>query len=126
MQLPYRVSTIQHILNQISRRALPHLSKPLPMTRHTARPQHKSNHPGAPAVLRGVPVEDWDALFSAVKARLTQIGQPLDPPGPPGAEPPDANTLQFVRAAVLECVQALDQVHTLALEEFARHGRDGP
>jgi hypothetical protein len=124
MQLPYRVSTIQHILNQITHRALPHLSKRLPMTRHTARPQHKSNHPGT-EVLRGVPVEDWDALFSAVKARLTQIGQPLDPPGPPGAESPTANTLQHVRAAVLECVQALDQLHILALEEFARRSRDG-
>lgn len=60
-----------------------------------------------------IPAEDWDALFNAVKDRLTRYATPvaLQMPGP----------ALRVRTGVLECVEALDQLHQLLAIE--RKGR---
>ncbi|WP_156466802.1 GGDEF domain-containing protein [Methylibium sp. Root1272] len=52
-----------------------------------------------------IPAEDWDALFNTVKDRLTWSATPeaLQMPGP----------ALRVRTGVLECVEALDQLHHL-------------
>lgn len=119
MQSSYPVNLVHHAVNQTINRALTHFSKRFPMTRHPERPQSTSTHPGA-AVSPSVAIEDWDALFGAVKARLTLIGQPQDALG---AEPPTAYALEAARAAVLECVQALDQLHATARQELARRDK---
>ena len=52
-----------------------------------------------------VSVEDWDALLCAVKDRLRQtVGESLTQPMNGSAAP--------VRASVLECVEALDHLHS--------------
>ena len=52
-----------------------------------------------------VSIEDWDALLCAVKDRLRQtVGGSLSQPMIGSAVP--------VRASVLECVEALDQLHS--------------
>lgn len=119
MQSSYRVKPLHNVLNQTINRALTHFSNRFPMTRLPDRPQFTSTNPGA-AVSPNVAIEDWDVLFTAVKARLWLIGQPQDAPGP---ESPPADALQLVRASVLECVQALDQLHTTAQDELAKRGR---
>lgn len=63
-----------------------------------------------------VAIEDLDILLRAVKARLTlTVG---DAPGPRAHD--DAAR---VRASVLECVAALDQLHTTMTHELARRRR---
>lgn len=64
-----------------------------------------------------IPIEHWDALFGAVKERLTRVvgRQRMPPAGPEAADP-----VPSVRAAMLECVEALDQLHQLL-----GHERDG-
>lgn len=118
MPSSYRVNIIPHVVNQTINRALTHFCKRFAMMRHPERPQATSTKP-CPVVPPSVAIEDWDALFSAVKARLTLIGQPQNAAC---AEPPTANALELVRASVLECVQALDQLHATARQELA--GRD--
>ena len=113
MQSSYPVNLL---VNQTINRALTHFSNRFAMTRHPERSQSTRIHPGATA-LPSVAIEDWDVLFSAVKARLTLIGQPQNAAC---AEPPTANALELVRASVLECVQALDQLHATARQELAR------
>jgi hypothetical protein len=61
----------------------------------------------------GVAIEDWDILLSAVKARLTlTVGEE------PGLRVHD--DAGRVRASVLECVAALDQLHTTMTHELDR------
>ncbi len=64
-----------------------------------------------------VAMGDWDALFSAVKARLR-----LSVGGPPAATPgpPRQGEASKVRASVLECMTALDQLHTTLAHELGR------
>jgi diguanylate cyclase (GGDEF)-like protein len=64
-----------------------------------------------------IPIEDWDALFVAVKERLALVvgRQRLPPASPEAADP-----VPSIRTAVLECVEALDQLHQLL-----GHERDG-
>lgn len=121
MQRSYRANIVQHAVNQTINWAMAHFSKRFAMTRHPARPQPKSTKPGA-AVSPSLAIEDWDTLFTAVKARLTLIGQPLDAPA---AEPKAANEMELFRASVLECVQALDQLHMTARDELARRDMRG-
>ena len=61
--------------------------------------------PGRPT---DIAVEDWDDLFSAVKERLRRIAseQRAQTPGPPA---PDS--VGRIQASVLECVEALEQLH---------------
>ncbi|MEP6739588.1 MAG: GGDEF domain-containing protein [Caldimonas sp.] len=71
---------------------------------------------------RGVPAEiaigDWDDLFRAVTERLSlTVGELTDDP-----EPKARDAAVRVRSSVLECVEALDQLHsTLAREAGRRH-----
>lgn len=57
-----------------------------------------------------IPIEDWDALFDAVKERLARVvgRQRMPPAGPEAADP-----ALHVRTAVLKCVEALGQLHQL-------------
>lgn len=59
---------------------------------------------GFPRHLADISIDDWDALLCAVKDRLRQtVGESLTQPMNGSAMP--------VRASVLECVEALDQLH---------------
>jgi hypothetical protein len=60
-----------------------------------------------------VAIEDWDILLDAVKARLKlTVGEE---PGPQGQD-----EARRVRDSVLECVAALDQLHTTMTHELDR------
>lgn len=64
-----------------------------------------------------VAIGDLDPLFRAVMDRLRAIaGDGLGP----GCAPAVPDTAQQVRAGVLECVAALDQLHLTLLHEVAR------
>lgn len=119
MQSSYRVNLIPLTIEQTINLARTHFSKRIVMTRPPEQLDFKAISPVA-AMSPSVAIEDWDTLFTAVKDRLTLIGQPLDATG---AEPPTANAMELVRASVLECVQALDQLHMTARDELDRRGR---
>lgn len=70
-----------------------------------------------PDLASDVAMGDWEALFGAVKARLRlSVGEP------PAAtrEPPLQGESGRVRARVLECMTALDQLHTTLAHELGR------
>lgn len=77
--------------------------------------------PGARAALPGpaldIAINDWDALFRAVEDRLRlTVDEPL-------ANAPDAaaqDAAAGVRTIVLECVAALEQLHTALTHERGR------
>jgi len=77
--------------------------------------------PGARAALPGpaldIAINDWDALFRAIEDRLRRtVGEPL-------ANAPDAaaqDAAAGVRTIVLECVAALEQLHTALTHERGR------
>jgi diguanylate cyclase (GGDEF)-like protein len=75
------------------------------------------DHAAASAVLPGdVGIADWDALFGAVTTRLRVIAEPRsEPQGPPLPAAADS-----ARAHVLECVSALDQLHSTLRHELDR------
>jgi diguanylate cyclase (GGDEF)-like protein len=83
---------------------------------HPARP-HGNGHAAAPApavapdACADIPLEDWNDLFTAVKERLRVLGQ--------GLQRPDGRA----SLGVLECAEALDQLHTTLLHELARRRR---
>jgi hypothetical protein len=118
MQLSYRVNPVHHVLN----RALIHFSKRLSMTRHTERPGSKSMTDPVGAVFPGVALEDWDAMFTAVKARLTLAAQ-AHAATTSRAMPADSAQLDRLSATVLECVASLDQLHSTAREALTACGR---
>ncbi len=63
---------------------------------------------------------DLDALLCAVKARLRSLANGADRPAAPVmAEQADAH----LRRGVLECVDALGQVHVMLAQEIAHRGR---
>ena len=68
-----------------------------------------------------VSMTDWDALFSAVRARLRlTVGPRLAAPnGPQQQREPEVR----IAASVLECVAALDQLHATLSHEQARRGQ---
>jgi hypothetical protein len=78
------------------------------------RPAHAANIPQQPPLIA---IEDWDALFCAVQTQLKhavgeQLGTlPLMPTHPVEL----AATL--VQAIVLDCVGAMDQLHTALKQE---------
>ena len=60
--------------------------------------------------LSQISIEDWDKLFQSVESRLCASIEALDP------------AHAKVRVAVLECVEALDQLHVaLKRERQQRH-----
>ncbi len=56
-----------------------------------------------------IPVEDWDAMFRAVLERLRQAAGEILVTAPVLQGPDPATLLQTI---VLECVGALEQLHT--------------
>lgn len=54
--------------------------------------------------------EDWDALFLAVTARMRSTAQPA-PTSRASASTTQYKTSADMRGVVLECVQALEQLH---------------
>lgn len=138
MQPSYTASPIFHAIHQTINRALPHFSKRLPMTRRPAWSRPKEANPVF-VESRDFGIEDWDTLFTAVKARLTLAAQAQEPAGkqpnhtqagdiqPGDTQPAVADAAQVARLgiAVLECVAALDQLHMTALEALAMAHRRG-
>ncbi len=120
MQSCYRVNPVHNVVNHAINRAQTYFSKRFAMTRHPARPPLTGTHPGA-SVSPSVAIEDWDALFTAVKARLTLAAHPRDGSTP---KPTMSDTAQMERlcATVLDCVAALDQLHTTARDELMKRG----
>ena len=85
----------------------------------------RASAPSRPALaLRGpvddISIEDWDSLLHAVKARLRlTVGESLTRQLNGAAAP--------VQASVLECVEALDQLHTTLSHALARRvGEERP
>lgn len=76
---------------------------PAPAPAQTGSPQSDARPP--PAAL-DISIEDWDVLFRAVQARLSLLAD--TPPG--GA----------LKDAMLDCIQALDQLRAAMVEEFAQ------
>jgi hypothetical protein len=70
----------------------------------------ESRHP--PDDSPDVAIEDLDLLFAAVTARLKSLARPRS--GNAGAE------AARIRASVLDCVQALEQLHVTAMHEVSR------
>lgn len=64
-----------------------------------------------------VAIQDWDELLSAVEMRLRLTADAL-PCSVPGLQSHD--TLGGAQADVLECVAALDQLHTTLMNELGR------
>ena len=78
---------------------------------------HALTRPSLPSLAADLSTEDWDELFNAVKCRLrltveAQLAATADPVGPGGIGRALAN--------VLECVDALEQLHALLRLERAR------
>lgn len=87
------------------------------------RPELGNGTPRALTARPGLPtndtVDDWDALLNAVKAglRLAVVGnQRLAAT----SEPQVHDTASRVQASLLECVAALDQLHTTLKRELGR------
>ena len=70
-----------------------------------------------PARSPDIAPEDWDDLFGAVRQRLRDAV--AQAPAPTTGSRPD-EPLARVRASVLECVAALDQLHASLRHELAR------
>ena len=70
-----------------------------------------------PQRLEAGTVEDWDLMFAAVAARLRhavgeQLGQPPEMPGHSAVL-----SASLVQAVVLDCVKALEQLHSALQQE---------
>ena len=123
MRIAHAITPFQHAIN----RTLTHFSQRFPMTRRIARLPPPPANPRV-AVLPGVAMEDWDTLFTAVKARLTLIAQTELQTQTPHSEATarvsaDAAQLARLCAGVLECVDALDQLHATARDTRVRAGQ---
>ncbi len=64
-----------------------------------------------------VSMQDWDILFDAVAQRLKSTVDYCSDATPRKRH----DSWLHIRADVLECVEALDQLHRTASHEFARH-----
>jgi hypothetical protein len=77
-----------------------------------------ASDPGTPATAcADIAVEDWDVLFGAIKARLRHLA--LDTPGSV-LHLHARNTSTRLQGSILECVSALDQLHTTLRHELSR------
>lgn len=72
--------------------------------------------PPLSALAKDIAMEDWDLLFDAVIRRLLSSFDDLPPDNPA----PRRVAWVQTRARVLDCVQALDQLHLAAAHELAR------
>lgn len=71
--------------------------------------------PRFPTLPVGVAIGDWDDLLAAVKSRLRLI---VGEVRARTIEPPVRDSVAWVQDSVLECVAALDQLHTTLTEEL--------
>ena len=78
--------------------------------------------PFPPVWLADVALDDWDALFDAVKMRLTQLATGRTEPSATGPGGDTAGDVARLRGDVLECVAALNQLHTTLTHEDSRRG----
>ena len=70
-----------------------------------------------PSLISDMPSDDWDDLLNAVKTRLRQtVGEQAAATLQPGAR----DAAGQVQNSVLECVLALDQLHTTLAHELGR------
>ncbi|MEO8120697.1 MAG: hypothetical protein ABI606_15430 [Rhodoferax sp.] len=67
-----------------------------------------------------IAIEDWDDLMCAVKTRLRRIADETSAAMP---ERQGQDLVGRIRASVLECVEALDQLHTAQQHETSRRQR---
>lgn len=73
--------------------------------------------PRFPSLPSAVAIDDWDDLLGAVKARLRLI---VGEVRATTIEPPARDSVAWVQDSVLECVAALDQLHTTLAHELAQ------
>lgn len=108
----YRVNLFHEAINETVNQVLTHFSKRLSMSRHPAPPELTATQPDV-AAPHNVAFEDWDAMFTAVKARLMLVARAPDGITP---APTVGDSAQVARlyVTVLECVAALDQLHSTA------------
>ena len=71
--------------------------------------------PRFPSLPAAVAIGDWDDLLGAVKARLRLI---VGEVRARTIEPPVRDLVAWVQDSVLECVAALDQLHTTLAHEL--------
>ena len=71
--------------------------------------------PRFPSLPAAVAIGDWDDLLGAVKARLRLI---VGEVRARTIEPPVRDLVAWVQDRVLECVAALDQLHTTLAHEL--------
>ncbi len=72
-----------------------------------------SPDPSAMPAGTDVAAEDWDVMFNAIKLRLLETIDALP-------ELRDEDELRSAQASMLECMQALEQLHLAALDELER------
>lgn len=128
MPLSYSLNSFHHAIDQSAHQtvcqtinlALTHFTKRFHMTRPDARPAPMGTNPGA-AAPSCVSIEDWDALFAAVTARLAQIAHAHDAPC---GDPHGTQALSLLRGSVLECVHDLDQLHAMARQMLAHRAAE--
>lgn len=72
--------------------------------------QQATAQPPPAAVALDVSIEDWDVLFRAVQSRLTQLARRAAAVAPG----------ESFEDAMLDCIQALDQLRASMVEEFAQ------
>ena len=84
---------------------------------HALPPRMQSDSPAPLSDLaKDIAMEDWDLLFDAVILRLLSSFDGLPPDNPA----PRRMAWWQTRARVMDCVQALDQLHLAAAHELAR------
>ena len=71
--------------------------------------------PRFPSLPSAVAIVDWDDLLGAVKARLRLI---VGEVRARTIEPPARDSVAWIQDSVLECVAALDQLHTTLAHEL--------
>lgn len=64
-----------------------------------------------------IAVEDWDMLFRAVTDRLTQCATSV---ATSACLPPAPQSASSIQAVVLECVEALEQLHAALGQQQSR------
>ncbi|MDE2626210.1 MAG: GGDEF domain-containing protein [Burkholderiales bacterium] len=92
-------------------------ARPMPMADVRVPQSVRTSRPDAPP---DIAIEDWDELFSAVKARLRRVvGERTQPLSEAQARLAEGQ----VRTSVLECADALDQLHMTLRHELGRRQR---
>ena len=128
MPLSYSLKPFHHAIDQSFCQTvcqtinfgLTHFIKRFHMTRTDAPPAPMGTNPDN-AASPCVSIEDWDALFAAVTTRLGQIAQAHDAPA---VDSGSAQALALLRSSVLESVQDLDQLRTMARQMLDKRAEE--